>query len=30
MRGYSEAVKGDVRKRMSPPERQSLAGIFSE
>ena len=27
MRRYSEAVKADVRKRMSPPQRQSVARI---
>ena len=27
MRRYSEAVKADVRKRMSPPQRQSVAQI---
>jgi transposase-like protein len=30
MRRYSEAVKADVRKRMSPPMRQSLAQISAE
>ena len=30
MRRYSEAVKADVRKRMSPPQRQSLARISEE
>ncbi len=30
MRGYSEAVKADVRKRMSPPHRQSVARISEE
>jgi len=27
MRGYSEAVKADVRRRMSPPQRESVADI---
>jgi len=27
MRRYSEAVKADVRRRMSPPQRQSMAQI---
>ena len=27
MRRYSEAVKADVRRRMSPPHRQSVAQI---
>jgi len=27
MRGYSEAVKADVRRRMSPPQRQRVARI---
>ena len=27
MRRYSEAVKADVRRRMSPPQRQSVAQI---
>ena len=27
MRRYSEAVKADVRRRMSPPHRQSVARI---
>ena len=27
MRRYSEAVKADVRRRMSPPARQSVALI---
>jgi transposase-like protein len=27
MRPYSEAVKADVRKRMSPPRRQRVAEI---
>jgi len=30
MRRYSEAVKGDVRRRMSPPHRQSVAWISEE
>ena len=30
MRRYSEAVKADVRKRMSPPQRQSVARISEE
>ena len=30
MRRYSEAVKTDVRKRMSPPQRQSVARISEE
>jgi hypothetical protein len=30
MRRYSEAVKADVRKRMSPPPRQSVARISGE
>jgi len=30
MRRYSEAVKADVRRRMSPPHRQSLARISEE
>jgi transposase-like protein len=30
MRRYSEAVKADVRKRMSPPQRQSVAQISAE
>ena len=30
MRRYSEAVKADVRKRMSPPMRQSVARISEE
>jgi transposase-like protein len=30
MRRYSEAVKADVRRRMSPPHRQSLAQISAE
>ena len=30
MRGYSEAVKADVRRRMSPPHRQSAARISEE
>ena len=30
MRCYSEAVKADVRKRMSPPMRQSVAQISAE
>ena len=30
MRRYSEAVKADVRRRMSPPQRQSVAQISSE
>ena len=27
---YSEAVKADVRRRMSPPHRQSVAQISAE
>ena len=27
MRRYSEAIKADVRRRMSPPNRQSVARI---
>ena len=27
MRPYSEAVKADVRRRMSPPNRQSVVEI---
>lgn len=27
MRRYSEALKADVRRRMSPPQRQSVAQI---
>ena len=30
MRRYSEAVKADARRRMSPPHRQSVAQIFAE
>ena len=30
MRRYSEAVKADVRRRMSPPMRQSVARISEE
>jgi transposase len=30
MRRYSEAVKADVRRRMSPPQRQSVAQISEE
>ena len=30
MRRYSEAVKVDIRKRMSPPARQSVARISEE
>ena len=30
MRRYSEAVKADVRRRMSPPQRQSVAQISAE
>ena len=30
MRRYSEAVKADVRRRMSPPHRQSIAQISAE
>ena len=30
MRRYSEAVQADVRKRMSPPHRQSVAQISQE
>ena len=30
MRRYSEAVKADVRRRMSPPHRQSVACISEE
>ena len=30
MRRYSEAVKADVRRRMSPPHRQSVARIAEE
>jgi uncharacterized small protein (DUF1192 family) len=30
MRRYSEAVKADVRRRMSPPHRQSMARISAE
>jgi len=30
MRGYSEDVKADVRRRMSPPHRQSVARISEE
>ncbi len=30
MRGYSEAVKADVRRRMGPPHRQSVAEISKE
>jgi len=30
MRRYSEAVKADLRRRMSPPHRQSVARISEE
>ena len=30
MRRYTEAVKADVRRRMSPPHRQSVAQISAE
>ena len=30
MRRYSEAMKADVRRRMSPPNRQSMARISEE
>jgi hypothetical protein len=30
MRSYSEAAKADVRLRMSPPHRQSVAEIAQE
>ena len=30
MRGYSDAVKADVRRRMSPPHRQNVARISEE
>jgi transposase-like protein len=30
MRRYSEAVKADVRRRMSPPQRQSVSQISAE
>jgi hypothetical protein len=30
MRRYSEAIKADVRRRMSPPNRQSVARISKE
>jgi transposase-like protein len=30
MRLYSEAIKADVRRRMSPPNRQSVARISEE
>ena len=30
MHRYSEAVKADVRRRMSPPQRQSVARISKE
>jgi hypothetical protein len=30
MRRYSEAVKADVRRRMSPPQRQSVVRISEE
>ena len=30
MRRYSETIKADVRKRMSPPQRQSVARISEE
>jgi transposase-like protein len=30
MRRYSEAVKADVRRRISPPQRQSVARISEE
>jgi transposase-like protein len=30
MRRYSEAIKADVRRRMSPPNRQSVARISEQ
>ena len=30
MRRYSDAVKADFRRRMTPPQRQSVAGISEE
>ena len=30
MRRYSEEIKADVRRRMSPPARQSVAKISNE
>jgi transposase-like protein len=30
MRRYSEAIKADVRRRMSPPNRESVARISEE
>ena len=30
MRRFSEAVKADVRRRMDPPHRQSVAKISAE
>jgi hypothetical protein len=30
MRRFSEAVKADARRRMSPPQRQSVAQIPAE
>ena len=30
MRRYSEAVKADVRKRMSPPQRHTVAQISAD
>ena len=30
MRRYREAIKADVRSRMSPPQRQSVARISEE
>jgi len=30
MRRYSEAVKADVRRRMNPPQRQSVTRISEE
>jgi hypothetical protein len=30
MRRYSEAVKADVRRRMSPPHRQTVAQISAD
>jgi hypothetical protein len=30
MRRYSEAIKADVRRRMSPPNPQSMARISEE
>jgi len=30
MRRYSEAVKADVRRRMCPPHRESVAQISAE